>query len=369
MESCSSSSDRCVRLVEPSKTGFQHITLLEGLLRAVSSASERNGQKCEFWGSESTVALLRASVVDGVDFKVIPVVCPTKRRFVAETFWEVVNVVRAAFKTRRSDICLVTCLLPTSLLVLETINWILPRPIRVVIHGEVEGLVDDSLAQGVGSFGFWIRKWTGIRGRRTKLGLVVLEDFVAEFLAKVVPGITSREEIGVIHHPIVPLTTVGPKHGRTSVCVIGLETGMKNYAVLDDLVERYPDIDLLQIGGGKVLNLRTGEATEIDDFHTEIGRCHVALFPYERGYAVSMSASLFDAIATSVPIIAFDRPYFARLSQKYDFIEVVAGSEQLRDEFEGLVEDITSRECNWEEIRVEYGLSTIQGQVNSLFNL
>jgi len=67
---------------------------------------------------------------------------PEKRRLVLKSLVEFCVVFRRMLALRRQDILLVTCVLPTSLILIEWANRLLRRRgVHVVLHGDIEGIL------------------------------------------------------------------------------------------------------------------------------------------------------------------------------------------------------------------------------------
>jgi hypothetical protein len=228
--------------IEPSKVGSQHITLIEGYLRALL-ASEQLSRSFElsFLAADSTFAALSSAVRGAVRHIRIPVMNPEKRRLVRKTCVECYVVLRCLLRMRRGDVLFVSCVLPTTLLVLEACNRVLRRRgLFVELHGEIEGLFDRSM-QGVRSFGFWVLQWMRLRRRGSLLSLVVIDDFIKSRLLQEYPGKLSVADIFVVHIPVSPLALApmpaaehapgdGPgAHAPATVCFIGYRGRLKGF--------------------------------------------------------------------------------------------------------------------------------------------
>ncbi|MDF1756299.1 MAG: hypothetical protein P1U89_26155 [Verrucomicrobiales bacterium] len=356
-------------LLEPSKTGWQHITFLEGIVRSLAISDLSENRELLLVASESTLLNLSSEGKAAFSTRTINVIPPTSRKFFRKSILEVFQILKVTFSLKNGDRCFVTCVLPTTLFLLEIINAVLRKRIDLIVHGEIEGLIDDSLASSVGSFGFWMRRWARIRPKSSRVNLIVLEEMFADCLVAEVPGIVECSGIGIVRHPIIPLPGVpGPGARALQVCVIGLESGMKNYQDLDQLIEAFPDISFIRIGGGIVKDLRSGVERPSQGYHSEIAQCRLALFPYKKGYTASMSASAFDAFATKTPIVAYDRDYFCWLNDRFEFVQTVSGVSELLANFDGYIHHWSVQEFEWSEIDECYGLPVIATQLETVLN-
>lgn len=315
--------------IEPSKVGSQHITLIEGYLRALTSSdSMKQSFDLVFCASNSTVASLSKAVRGQICHTPIPVMNPEKRRLVLKTFVEFSIVLRYMLTMRRGDIIFVSCVLPTTLLMLEAINGLLRRRgVIVSLHGEIEGLFDRSL-KGFRSIGFWIRKWIALRRPNSPLALVVIDDFIKRKLLAEYPDKLTDTDIFVVHHPISPFSTADlPIQSIHTVCFIGYRTRFKDFEQFRQLSDLIPHVSFLAIGGGKVEDLRLSRTFPISgthDYLRKISECSIAVFPYNSGYTCSLPASALDALSTGVYIVASNRPSFTSLEEYFgpEFITI-----------------------------------------------
>jgi glycosyltransferase involved in cell wall biosynthesis len=330
--------------IEPSKVGSQHITLIEGYLRALL-ASEQLSRSFElsFLAADSTFAALSSAVRGAVRHIRIPVMNPEKRRLVRKTCVECYVVLRCLLRMRRGDVLFVSCVLPTTLLVLEACNRVLRRRgLFVELHGEIEGLFDRSM-QGVRSFGFWVLQWMRLRRRGSLLSLVVIDDFIKSRLLQEYPGKLSVADIFVVHIPVSQLALApmpaaehapgdGPgAHAPATVCFIGYRGRLKGFDQFMQLSESAPAASFVAIGGGKVEDVRSSHSTPIvgsDAYLSAIASCSVALFPYVAGYDCSLSAAALDALSAGVCIVASERACFVSLQQYFgsDMVTVCDGA-------------------------------------------
>ena len=91
--------------LEPSKVGSQHITLIEGYLRALlSSDAVRRTFELVFWASDSTAAALSSTTRGAIRHVSIPVMNAEKRRLIRKTCVECYVVVRCLLSMRRGDV-------------------------------------------------------------------------------------------------------------------------------------------------------------------------------------------------------------------------------------------------------------------------
>ena len=307
--------------IEPSKTGYQHVTFLTGFLQAISASSAKQRFELSLHASESTLRNLPDGVREEFRSREIPVVDPTARKLVRKSIREFLEVVRVLRSAGSEDLVIVSCILPTALILVEIACLILRRRrVFVVLHGELEGLCNGGW--DFRRIGTWSKLWARVFGRRSSLNYVVLEEFIRT-------GLIERgfdpSHVNVVHH-VIPESRDNPKKTeRTTFCVIGFQTRQKGWHAISRLVREFPEFDFVSIGGGRVMDLRTGSAQPFsakDDFIDAISRSHYALCMFEEGYEMTLSASTLDAIAANVKIIGLDCPFLRAVKSQFRDLEL-----------------------------------------------
>jgi hypothetical protein len=328
--------------IEPSKVGSQHITLIEGYLSALTSSTRLSRSfELVFCASRRTAAALSAATRARIRHQPIPVMDPEKRRLTLKTLVEYYAVMRYLLTLRRGDILFVSCVLPSTLVLLELCSWLLRwRRVFVTLHGEVEGLFDKSLQRPT-SFGFWSTWWMRLRRANSTLRLVVIDDFIKRRLLLAYPDKLRDTDVLVVHQPMAPLSVdPSPAQAAPSVCFIGYRTRFKGFEQFMQLSAVVCGADFLAIGNGKVEDVRARRWSPIDgshDYLAQIARCSVALFPYVDGYTCTLSGAAVDALTAGVHIVATDRPCFVSLREYFgdEMVTIYRSS----DELAGLLRD------------------------------
>jgi len=322
--------------VEPSKVGPQHITLIEGYLRALTTSERlaRTHALC-FVSSRSTFAHLSADLQESLHHETVPVMNPEKRRLILKTFVEFFVVLRYLLKMRSDDLLFVSCVLPTTLLALEYANRVLRRTgFHVTLHGEVEGLFDS--LQRISSYGYWVALWLRKRQPGSRLSLVVIDDFIKRRLLAEFPGKLSDAQISVAYHPItafVKSAAVRQPPAQAAVCFIGYRTRFKGFDQFEELAGAVPGLRFIAIGGGAIFDVPAGESRRLDgtaEYIRAIADCSVALFPYVGGYTASLSAAVLDALSAGVHVLATRRACFVALADYFgsDYVTLYDSSEE-----------------------------------------
>lgn len=331
-------STRRLLVLEPSKVGTQHITLIAQYLESALNAEDR---EVEFWCAPSTWASVPYGLKPRLRHRAIPVIDPSSRRFLLKIPLEVVVTLTAILRKRRDDVLLVTCLFsPALYFVAQACRLLRPRFVFIALHSEVEALVDASLSPWITGYGYWIRRFWKRCLDADAPGLLVLNRFIRERLLDLSEGRLRPERIGVLTMPIQAIEQVAgereeQKPGtKPKVCFVGYRTRLKGFDTFASMAAARDDFTWLAVGGGVIENVVTGEVTSLDrpeDFAHAVAACDVALFPYEGGYDVSMSAAVLDAIAAGVYVIATRRGCFIALSEVLgeDVVQCAEGIEEM----------------------------------------
>lgn len=353
-------------LLEPSKVGSQHITLIEGYLRSIS-ASEIIKVKYELNLQASSETLKRLPEALISEFKVssIPVMNPERRRLVRKSLLELYVIFRLLMKLRRNDVMFITCLLPTTLFLMEYVcRFFNKKNIYVLLHGEIEGVIDAG-EQSIFRIGYWARKWARSRRVNSYINLVVLDDFIKKKLVDDCPEKFNENNVFVMHHPISTyILKRDVDIDNDTFCFIGYRTRNKGYPEFVRLALMHPEYTFLAIGDGIVENVSSGEVIVLegkDDYLTAIAECSAAIFPYSAGYTCSLSAAALDAISTGVQIYSLDRPFFCSLKDYFGAALVTTVSAP--DDFNGLIlSHSNNAECDNKALRLRAVRSSKYGE-------
>jgi hypothetical protein len=361
--------------LEPSKVGHQHITLIEGYLTALASSEIARTHELHLRADRTTLESLPGALRARMQCQAVPVMDPVKRRLVAKSLLEFLVVAWQRFRLRPGDTLFVSCLLPTSLLLLEIWGRLLPkRGVYVVLHGEIEGLVDPSLRR-LRSYGYWVWRWMRARRPGSLLSLVVIDDFIRDRLLVEFPDKLNAGNVFAVHHPIAPLSLeVGDAPDRPSACFIGFRTPAKGFDHFERLAADHPETRFVSIGAGfrEVLPAGPKQALrDSDAYRRAIAACDVAAFPYVSGYNVTLSAAALDALSVGVHLAGLDRPFFVSLGACLgpDFVTVCSSPQELGALFDRgrIFPGAKGKENRLERLAdSKYGLAAVQRSFEAL---
>lgn len=312
-------------VLEPSKVGPQHITLLQGYLEALLALGlDARGYRLVYRADPSSHAALEPAVRDAVPLDPIRVTDPEKRRWIRKGLEEVREVLRTVDTLGPDDLLLVTCLTAPALMILEAINRRLPPgQVVAVLHSELEALFDPTI-RSPRSWGFWAYRWFRMRRPDSHLGLAVIAGYIRDRLEASFPQTFPAGSVRVLPFPIVKVDAVPVPQPAPRVSFVGYKTRFKGFPEFEALARRMhaagSGAAFVTVGAGQVENAVDGRARPFDPaagFLGELASSAVAVFPYQQGYSVTMSAAAIDAIAAGLRLLATPLPCFAALQDAF----------------------------------------------------
>lgn len=365
-----------ILVLEPSKVGNQHITLIDRYLEAIRAGAEG---PVEFWCAASLWAHVDSDLKPGLRHRRVPVIDPSRRRFLAKIPLEVLVTLWAILRKRREDVLLITCLFSPALFLVEWACRLLrPHNVHVVLHGELEALVDPTISPKITGFGYWCRKWWAQRSENSRLGLVCIAPFIRARLLALPSARLRADRVQVLTMPInTPADTQSTgdraQRPRPKVCFVGYRSRMKGFDIFQRLAAARPEFDWLAIGGGFVENLSQGDKTPLErteDFRAAISDCDIALYPYEAGYDLSMSAAVLDAISAGVHVLASPRGCFLALSEELgtEIIQCHDGVEALNAALDQWLAKGVRADYRQRIARSGFGQASLNAQMQAFLN-
>lgn len=312
-------------VLEPSKVGPQHITLLQGYLEALLALGlDARGYRLVYRADPSSHAALAPAVRAAVPLDPIRVTDPEKRRWIRKGLEEVRAVLRTVDTLGPDDLLLVTCLTAPALMILEALNHLLPRGrVVVVLHSELEALFDPGM-RSPKSWGFWAYRWFRLRRPDSNMGLAVIASYISGRVEAAFPAVFPAGSIRVLPFPIVKVDAQPVPQPSPRVSFIGYKTRFKGFPEFEALARRMhaegARAQFVTVGAGQVENAVDGTSRPFDPeagFLGELASSAVAVFPYQQGYSVTMSAAAIDAIAAGLRLLATPLPCFAALQAAF----------------------------------------------------
>lgn len=329
-------STAAVVVLEPSKLGPQHITLIEAYLVALRSLDlPARGVGLVYAAHPTSFAALSGDLRAGLVHRPVDVIDADARRWVAKALLEVRVVASAIRRLGPRDVLIVTCVTAPALLILETLSRLIGRRrVVVVLHSELEALFDPTL-RSPRSWGFWSHRWSRLRRRGSRLGVAVIAGFVRDALAGSGIAALAPDQVEVLTFPVGPTAvpavtaltavpaatpTAVPANGLPRVAFIGYKTRMKGFEIFVEAARRLATaglvFDVVGAGGIETIPAGTRRPYGPGEFIGEVGASAVAFFPYEQGYDASMSAAALDALSTGVHLLATRRGCFKAIERE-----------------------------------------------------
>jgi glycosyltransferase involved in cell wall biosynthesis len=307
-------------IVEPSKVLAQHSTMFTGWIDACLNKFQNPSTNIEIYAHRTKAVELSVKAASSIPFHNIPVVNGDSRRLIWKTLVEIYVIACRLFRLRKEEILLIMCLMPTTLIFLEVMKRLFPtKHVVVCLHGELEGALDSS-RQSITSFGFYVLLWLRIRKLNSTLSLAVLDRSISCSMIKLWPSKINPDFLHVIEHPILhwPATDGGIRD-KPRACFVGYNTPNKGYREFEYLASQTSEIDFVAIGGGRIVDLKSGSQSTLkgfDGYLNSLSDCDFAIFPYTGGYSLALSAAVLDALAAGCHILATRLPFFESLAEQ-----------------------------------------------------
>jgi hypothetical protein len=317
----------CLAIIEPSKTGVEHasfnMTVTKGLYTSL-------GDKVRLYSSSSQFDMLNMDV----PWTRIPVVSITKRSFVKKVFVEAFALFYALTDARLRGFrnALLLSLFPPLLNILPLLAWLTGMKAQVILHGELDGLLD-AKRQKITSYGYWVKRFFD-RGRYRHTTCVILGEGIQQRLTAQYPDIAKCTY--AINHPInqsakpsvvkdIPFATFGIATVERFAEVYGrlarmpavkrpriVHIGMCEKALFD----QFKDVVTFLCEPGKSLSV-----SEYEEAAARV-RCALSLY-MANDYKLRVSGAMLDALGAGARLISLPCSYAIDL-QKDGFDVVLA---------------------------------------------
>lgn len=368
-------------IAEVSKVRHYHSTVTDGFLKAWRhvDANTKFGNPIVF-AHQSFIDCLSSEARTMAECRTIPVIDPDKRWLVRKTLLEAWTTLRIILSMGRKDTLVIATIFPTALVVLEYLLRILPRRNVVVLqHNEVEAAITTPRPR-LGSYGHANLVWHRMRGRRSPMKIAVLGSWIAEGVRKYYPHSVRDDELFVLPMPMIANVSEGRSIAPGAPlrsCFVGFNTAGKGFDTFEMLAKDLPDLDFMQIGGGVLKNIRTGETQPLSDtaaFMDALARCDVAIMPNTSGYDYTLSAAATDALAAGLHLIAYDRKCFRAMQAAFggDAVTICTSASEIRDklashEWREKIRATRSRRLSGID-RSEFGLTNVGHALERIFH-
>jgi hypothetical protein len=291
-----------VIVVEPSKDSAEHLTFNS---LVISSLVQNSSELISLASSKSHYEALGKP---NVRFIALPVVSIVKRRFIRKVLVELFAVLRAFAYAKRNGIrhSIFLSVFPPLLNFLPVIAKVLGISTTVILHGELEGLVDSSRMR-ITSFGYWVRRFFDREGYRA-VTCVVLSEGIYRRLLSLHPN--SEGYVKWANHPIDEHENLKNAQRDFDVSTVGVATQKKHGLLFEKMAD-------LARSGRRVAHIgmtepeifdrykediaffcKPGEHLGQSEFLSALKRVKHAIFPYAHtSYKMTVSGAMLDAIA------------------------------------------------------------------------
>jgi len=300
-------------IIEPSKTGAEHASFNMAVTAAVHALL---GDKVRLYASASQFRMLNINIA----WTRIPVISITRRSFVKKALVETValgySLINARLHGYRNALLL--SIFPPLLNMLPLLEQLTGVRTHVVLHGELDGLLDLK-RQRMTSYGYWVKRFFD-RKRYKKAGCIVLGSGIQRRLAEYYPDTDTR--MLSVNHPINRGTASGIKKD-IPFATFGIAT-MERFA---DLYERISSLSdetrpqLVHIGmcEEKLFHrfrhvvrflCEPGKSLTITEYEEAASRVQCALSLYASSdYRLRVSAAMLDALGAGAQLLALPCSY------------------------------------------------------------
>ena len=309
-------------VIEPSKVGTQHITLIEAYLSALIAIDiDAMGIDLVYAADPTSHAALAPATRARIGFRPIRVINAEDRRWVTKGLLEVWIVLRTIAGIGPRDMLVITCLTTPALLILEAVSFAFGRKrVMVVLHSELEALVNPAL-RSPRTWGFWAHHWSKLRRNGSRLRIAVIADYVRDSLTATGFAAVARPEVELLTFPVGSADGLPAASGRHRIAFIGYKTWMKGFDRFEALARdgAAPACQFTIICAGRVEDVVNGECRPFDasGFLGEVAQSTLAVLPYIEGYVASVSAAVLDALSTGVHIVATRRGCFEAIHREF----------------------------------------------------
>ncbi len=300
-------------LIEPSKTGVEHISFNRAVAHGLQAAS---GNEMRLYCSSSQ---FNAMSVD-MPWTCLPVVSITRRAFFRKSLVELLALTGSMLHARAHgfrDVMLLSIFTPL-LGTLPLLARLSGTRVTVVLHGELDGLLD-ARRMKITSYGYWVKRFFEKKGFE-KVNCVVLSKGIQQRLAELYPDCAAHTV--AIDHPmeITPLKAIPRDITFATLGIATMERFEALYAGLAALPpSQRPGLHHIgmcepavfeQFKDVVTFSCRPGDSLSPQDYEAMAARVSHALVLYDPSeYQLRVSGAMIDALRTGARLIAYPCGY------------------------------------------------------------
>jgi hypothetical protein len=322
-----------IALIEPSKTGVEHISFNSGVVRGL--ISEHAGD-LRMYCSKSQFEALNADIA----WTHLPVVSITQRSFLKKFLVELLALLYALIHARLHGFrrAMLLSVFTPLLVLVPAMARMTGMSVTVLLHGELDGLLDKK-RQKITSYGYWIKQFFD-KKLYLQIKCAVLSKGIQRRLADLYPD-CERHTVA-LHHP-VDVVPVQPQPRDIAFATFGIATA-ERLAALYAAIEAVPaprrprlhhigmsEPELFERFKGVVeFSCRPGESLSPQAYEAMAVRvCHALVLYQPSDYQLRVSSAMIDALRTGAKLITYPCGYAKDLQQDGFDVILVSNLDEL----------------------------------------
>jgi len=306
-------------IIEPSKAGAEHLTFNASII----SALLRRAPGSAILAAE--ISHFDAIGAPNIPFFPLPIVSIVKRKFVSKVLVEAFALAKAFIYAKRRGIqyAIVLSVFPPLLSWLAILAQTFGISTTLIMHGELEGLVDSS-RQRITSFGYWVKRFF-VAGSYRKINCIVLSEGIHRRLVNQYPAAATH--IQWANHPIAKPAYLQEIIRDINFATVGVATDKKHsslFSILANLAHSGQRVAHIGMTEPELFNrykqeieffCPPGAHLSQAEFGTALERVIHAIFPYAKSsYRMTVSGAMLDAIACGCRVVCLPNDFADELA-------------------------------------------------------
>ena len=321
-------------IIEPSKTKSEHLSFNQAVINEL--AKQASGGILLYCSGSHYNRL----EVD-IPYVKIPVVSIVSRQFISKLFVESYSLLYSlsSIKNRGVRQAIILSIFPPLLSLLPILSKLFGISITLIIHGELDGVVDAS-KQHISSYGYWMRRFINRLGYK-KIRCIILGKGIHSRFSQIFPEAALSFEWA--NHPIVRPYNKDVMTRDIAIASTGIATARKHSVLFQAFLQTYrrDGIKATHIGmtepglfekfsGEICFTAKPGEHLSMEQYHNALKITAVVVFPYDQfSYRLGVSGAMLDALSCGCRVVSLENP-FARDLQRDGFpVDILPNIEAL----------------------------------------
>lgn len=305
-----------VSIIEANKKGAEHLSFNNQVLKNMFREEDVyylftsicHSSKLTFLSGKNNINLFK-----------IPVYSILKRNFILKFCIEFFSTLYALIrsKIKKADVVIFTSVFPPLLPVISIISRLLSLNVRIILHGELEGLLQVEKFS-FSSYGFWVKIFFE-KGFYKHINSITLSNGIFNRLLSIYPNI--RNHMSFINHPINVNNSSVKKD--FIFATIGYATKKKHSVLFDKYVDKFrhkseklihigmADADVIEAYSEHIIFASPcGEALSEEQFSNYLSRVEYAVFAYgENMYNLAVSGAILDALGAGCKVLTLKNKF------------------------------------------------------------